>query len=175
MNIKQELDYYYSHGEEAIISILTAQRDEIDKKMHLIEIVHVLNSIEQIIKDNEFAEAGIEILQIRNYHDYDSEHNLVKFEILNKDKTIVNKYDNRDNYIPIYEKLKDLFEKVSLHDSFSNYNFKEKDELTFAVDENLVENLRWTFLSAELNASLSHALLDNDLTDKKLKSTKLKI
>lgn len=173
MNITKELQHYQSHGEEAVISILNEKKENIEKKTHLIQVVSILDQIQKMIDENTFKDVGVHFVTIKNFRDYDIGY-IINFDILDKQKNVVDTYRIDVNYIPIYDKLNELFEKITL-DSFSNNNFKEKDELTFPVDNELPQKLRSIFLNTELNASLTHSLLDNALDNKESKSKSLKI
>lgn len=173
MNITPELQHYYLYGEQASILNLFSQKEIIEKKIHLTYVVSVLNEIQNMIDGGVFKKSGVQFVKIKKTLDYDIGY-IIKFDVLDKEKNLIDMYNKQNNYIPVYDQLHTLFEKVSLG-AFSSDNFKEKEELTFAIDRHLVENLRLVFLSVELNSSLAYTLLNNDLDDKKLTTPKTKI
>lgn len=175
LNINEDFAEYHSLGEKNLFLKFEDQKKNIDKKIHIFQVFNFLKNIQKMLDEKEFLNSGVHFLVLTNYHDYDFGY-LIQFKTLDENQKEINNHEpnDNDNYIPIYDKLTELFDNISL-DYFCSDDFKEKDDRTFSIDKYLVENLKQLLLNDELKAVFDYAFLDNSLSKNEYQLIKNKI
>lgn len=166
LKIDEDFAQYHSLGEDFLFSKLEEQKNNIDKKLHIFHVFKLLTNLQKMLSEEEFLNSGVHFLSVTNFKDYDYGY-LISFETLDESQKEIDQYEpnDKDNYTPICDKLKELFENISL-DKFCSDDFKEKDERIFSIGEYLVENFKNLLLNNELKAVFDHTLLNNCLSEK---------
>lgn len=195
MDFKKDYEKFIASGADAVFDDFNKQKEELEKKSHMIHVLNVLKEVENYQKN---IPKDVFYFVIKSDFDYDMGYE-VKVSFLNKDKEEI-KYIEEENstntedkddchIIAVSELIEDSSQYVSNNEMvkieealhfFHDFQLispllKTKEKIAIKNDEMLIENLFNLFLNDELKSIIKSVQLDRDLSDKTGTSKKLKV
>lgn len=191
MDFKKEYEKFLTSGADAVFDDFDKQKEELQKKSHMINVLNILKTLEEHRKN---IPQEIVYLLIKSNFDYDMGHK-VKVSFLNKDKKEIiyieekNFNDTEGDFFITRPNLRlnsEYIENNEMNELQENLHFFHEEPLinpllkikkTIAIknDDMLIENLFNLFLNDELKSIIKSVQLDIGLSDKTISSKKLKI
>lgn len=162
MNIKTEYKDYLEKGSEYVKKYLIEQKEEINKKIYIINILNVLTILEENL--TEIKKEVKHILIIKNVSFEDGSN--IKFKLFNYSSQEISKYDANGYFKEQYGKIEKAF-RFYFDADYTNPILEENKWIKVKTDENFLENMFEILLNDELKKSLHCAKLENNLKEKK--------
>lgn len=174
MDIKIEIEKFRKIGYEALSNELSQLEEEIRVKKYLFKVLHNLNELDKLIKENTFIPKGIHYMRLTQDHDYDIGEVFTKLEILNENKEKLNIY-SYGNHIPEYKVLYELFSEhhFKLEEKLFNYQI-EKQTLVIKLDQEAKERMKNYLLNCELRKAYDYVEMLDKIPAKEEKIIKTK-
>ena len=172
-DINKELLDFQENGYEHAMQQFALQEQEIKEKKHMLNVHYVCTYLEKMINNKEFDDANI--LSVLNYSDYDTGYNCLNFTLLDSDHEAVEKYNSKGDHTKPAEKTKALLDLLKYHEDLVSTSFEENKNTEISLDKNGIYRFRKLLLSDKLKASLNHALLDTQLSEKPSDNRKMKL
>lgn len=160
MNIQKEIDKFYNFGYQSLLDELTQQQEDLKVKKYLFNVLNNINELDKHIKSGLFQKKGIEYMLFKQDYEYDIGAVLSKLEILDKDKSQMNKYCEIGNYSTEYNIIYELFSHhyLTLVKGLFNADI-EKKEIIIELDEHTKEHLKNYLLNEELRKAYEYVEL----------------
>lgn len=178
MEVKKEIEQYYSCGYQSLENEFQEQQLEIIKKRYLFKVLDIMNQLDKHIKEGLFEKKSICYMQFVKTYDHEIGDFLDKIEILDKGKNEINKYFN-ENHIPEYAIIYQLFSYVyfKLEDNLYNQKIEGKP-IIIELNEHTKEKLKILLLNNELCKAYDYIDLlekmpEKENTDIKIKNNKI--
>lgn len=156
-----------------MVNSLEEQKNEIDKKIYMVNVVSVACEIQDMINNGDFSHFNVDKLNLSYTNDTDY-GNILRYQFLDKNdqkikKSLADIYQLTDN-------LDEKFEGVSGFElEHTNIQLKNDDLINLSLNDTFEDKFIQLMLSKELYAILEHAELQNTLPTNELSAKKPKM
>ncbi len=165
---------YKNNGFNATILNLNKEIHEINRIKHVLTVDNCLTSFQELIDSGIFTKNDVKKIVICNHFDYDL-GNIIKWDLLTSNDNSLEKYDNSGNYVKIVSNIREIFKPFIFNKDFVNSKLKEDKSFKLYINKEIINNLRNLLLSKDLMATYQYLILDDKITKKDEKNTKIKI
>lgn len=179
MDLRKELEEINSKGvnPRILISEMIAQKEELDNKIHTLNVIAFIKEIKELYDEGLFDKASINAISIFQEYDYDNKSTYYIIDFLDEQsKTIAGQLNEDQNYsgnfgryiepFKTIKTLKTLFSTLYGNGKgFINENFTEGDRTSIKIEYGFQEKLLDLFLCTELKLSLNHSEMQNAISE----------
>ncbi len=168
MDLKQELDKISKNKNNvnSIINSLSGEREELDKKIHILKVIKIADAIDEIIKNGDFLQTEINYINLLNNYSDDYAYRIM-VDVQSKDHRVIYNYDLLNNSV---ESIKGIWELFRILDGFNityvNEHFGENKRKIIKLDNSFKEELLDILLSRELKTTLEYYNMEKELSNK---------
>lgn len=170
MEIKTEYKDLLEQGAEYVKRYLVEQKEEINKKLYVINVLNALDILEKNLDNIKKEVKDFSI--IKNFDFEDGSH--IKLKLFNYSFQEISKYDGNGYFKEEYEKIEKAF-RFYFDTDYTSLMLEDNKWIKIQTDENFIENLFELLLNEEFKKSLHCAKLENSLKEKNSYSSKKKI
>jgi hypothetical protein len=161
MDLSNELKLLNSNGIDNTIEYIKRQKDLWDKKMHIFNVLAVVNELEKWKTEKVF-----DMFQIQEVYLYSTQLNedkkLVRFNLNWNDGK--NHYHDMPDFHPYYQNLDKLLKEFNIYNlKYSNDSFK----LYITANDKMKEKILDVMLSNDLKVSFEYNELHSELENGK--------
>lgn len=164
MEVKKEIEQYYSCGYQSLENEFQEQQLEIIKKRYLFKVLNIMNQLDKHIQSNVLKEAGIHYIKFSELHneidDIESDE-IGNIQILDKHK------NQTPNYIkenPEARIIKNLLQ-ITLIKNLYNKEIEGKT-MTIELNEHTKEKIKYSLLNDELRKICDYIELTHKMSER---------
>lgn len=155
-----------------IVNTLEEQKNEIDKKIYMVNVVSVACEIQDMINNGEFSKFNVDKLSLFYGNDLDY-GNVLRYKLLDNNKEIKKTSAHIDD---LTEKLNEILDGVSGFEiEHVSSQLKDDDSVYLNLNMTFEDKFIQLMLSKELYTILEHAELQNTLTTNEVAAKKPKM
>jgi hypothetical protein len=163
MDIIEELNILKTSGYKDSFDYAMKKKEILDKKLHVIKVVNVVNQIENVINEGFFKENEVDSIKIEVC--YNNQH--YYYFSMHQGKKEVNFKDHTDNDVEPVERIKNAFDELNGLDL--DYIGKVFNEPIFLDSNNLRNTILGILLSKELKTALDFSEMQCELSTNSVK------
>jgi hypothetical protein len=175
MDITEEMQKFYAVGNEELQKDIQEQIEILRKKAYLFNVLNVSEEFDKKIASCFFEQAGIQYLELKQYHDYDIGE-VFELRILDEQKKEVSRYDG-SNHTVEFEFIENLLGHYYfvLEDNLFNLDIDGKT-IILELNQEFKDKLQSICLNDELMTLSNYVKLDKEVpqnTNKNHKKRKI--
>lgn len=156
-----------------IVNSLEEQKNEIDKKIYMVNVVSVACEIQDMINNGEFSNFNVDKLNLSYANDTDY-GNILRYQLLDKNNQKIKK--SLADIYQLTDSLDEKFEGVSGFElEHTSIQLKDNDSIDLSLNDTFEDKFIQLMLSKELYAILEHAELQNTLPSNEVTTKKPKM
>jgi hypothetical protein len=180
MNIEKELKKMGSNkkGLKKVVADLYEQKEELDKKIHLFNVLSFAKEIGELVHRPEFISCNIVTMNIKHCEDPGSGTNNIRFELIDSEGKII-EFDVKDK---VQKKISRECMEIQFSNGFIDVNpiyisqyFKKDVWQSISLLNNTKEAILDLFLNNDLKSTLEFNQMQNSLPNNNENGKKLKI
>lgn len=162
MDITEEMQKFYAVGNEDLQKDIAEQIETLRKKAYLFNVLNVAEEFDKKIESGFFEHAGIQFLELKQYHDYDIGE-VFEIRVLDGNKTEVSKYDGGNNTVE-FEFIENLLGHYYfvLEDNLFNSDIDGKTSVV-ELNKDFKEKIQMMCLNNELMSLSDYVKLDKEI------------
>ena len=172
MEVKKEIEQYYSCGYQSLENEFQEQQLEIIKKRYLFKVLDIMNQLDKHIQSNVLKEAGIHYIKFRELHneidDGRESDEIGNVQILDKHKNPTPNYITKEK--PEARIIKNLLQ-MTLIKNLYNKEIEGKT-ITIELNEHTKEKLKHYLLNDELRKVCDYIELTHKMSEKVVNDNK---
>jgi hypothetical protein len=140
----------------------------------MLNVHYAFMSLEKMVDNKDYSKHGVTFIAVKNYYDQDI-GNIVNFTLLDSNHEPVEKYNSKGDHTYCQAETKRFLNILTFDKDLVHPEFKEQKVIEFPLTKNGLAEFKNMLLSDKLKASLNHALLDTQLSEKTADNKKMKI
>lgn len=164
-DIRTELQEYRSKGADIVLENLYAAKKELEQKIHIFNVFNAISSLKNMLDDFKISEVYSMCVM---HHKYSNGDPLIDLILMNEKGTVFYEHDLE----PLRGKVTSILNKIDRNLEFFHPLYLEcSREYSFIVNSEGLDHLQEAFLNEDLDKIVSHALLHENLKNKKQKES----
>jgi hypothetical protein len=180
MDIEKEFKQFNStsEGNREVVYDLYKQKTEIEKKIHIFNVLSFSKQMAEFVKGNieVFQSQNVSAITMKHYRDYESGGNNVRFELLDSNNQVIEEADEQQ--LEIWGKCMELLSGnglLGVDEEFINKDFKADVWVPVLLSSKIENELLELFLNKDLKSVLEFHMMQTDLPSNNESGKKLKV
>lgn len=175
-DIYQDFLNFQENGYEYTMEQISLQEEKMRDNKHIINVYYAFTSLMKMVENNDFSDNGVAFILVSNYIDYDL-GNIINFTLLDINREPVAEYNSKGEDTYCQEKTKEILNLIVLEegDELFCQEFLRNKTFEFALTKNGLDDFKNMLLCDRLRSTLSHLLLDTQMSEKVFYIKKTKI
>jgi hypothetical protein len=168
MDVSKELNQIDGDNEKVmpLINSLTKEREELDKKIHLFKVIHIVNGITTLLDSSELAKDDISSIKMGHRFEDDGVF-YISFLCYDKNGRVVKDINWLGEQVQSLIKLEELFQILTgFNSDYVNENYPPNTVEKVILKPGCEEDFLKLLLSTELKTALNYSDLKRDMPQK---------
>lgn len=165
MDISKELEQIDNNKIRVapLLNNLVAQREELDKKIHLFKIVQIANTIKEMVNNDEFKTDDIYSIKLFNVYDDDYGYR-INFRCYDKNYDLVSEINWLNEPVESINVLEKLIQTlIGFNSTYINEDFVEGSNKEIIMKQGCEKDFLNLLLSKELKTTLDYSTLKKEV------------